>query len=359
MDKLWEKIKNKLDERSSAIIAVLFTAIGIAIGVIFSSGRYTEKIDNNTKALDNMQVEIDKLHDKVNDMKTETAIIKERVSYHDELLFKGAAISFNWENLSPSFQNAVKAKDLVKTTSTATSIDGITYNASDLIHERIITSYEEDGYQVFFCGQYDDSYRWDGSCVTNAYKDGVLYFAQVAIYESGERVFFEQIYADGDTWVFANRLDEQTSTRGETWVYKKTDDCVQTINFNMPVTADLIMPEIFRLSLTDDLISLYHGCVADGHYEDNTGDAYYILYDDSGYVKTLYEGNFENGEFNDDTGNAWYITRSDNTDYMYFKGTFINGHPDNEIEFKNPVSQQEINDLTKGKYYFELLNWKK
>lgn len=60
----------------------------------------------------------------------------------------------------------------------------------------------------------------------------------------------------------------------------------------------------FQKFLNLNLVEFYHGNTSNGYYNDDTGNAYLVQYNNSNTVKTLYCGNFKDGVFNDNTGNA-------------------------------------------------------
>lgn len=49
-----------------------------------------------------------------------------------------------------------------------TDSNGKEYIAKDLIDEMILLTYTEDDKEVYFLGQYNENYHWDGYCVTNS-----------------------------------------------------------------------------------------------------------------------------------------------------------------------------------------------
>lgn len=48
----------------------------------------------------------------------------------------------------------------------------------------------------------------------------------------------------------------------------------------------------------------YVGNTSDSKYNDDTGNAYLIKFDESGNVITLYTGRFRNGQLHDESGDA-------------------------------------------------------
>lgn len=112
------------------------------------------------------------------------------------------------------------------------------------------------------------------------------------------------------------------------------------------------LPEHFRPSM----LTYYCGNTFEGKYNDDSGRAYEIIFNEDKTVKTLYVGQFANGTFNDSTGKAWDISFSveDNV-YVYNKGTFMNGRT---AEGKHKiVSVAEIENIISGYDFGIELKW--
>ena len=108
--------------------------------------------------------------------------------------------------------------------------------------------------------------------------------------------------------------------------------------------TDIVFTDKFVAENDPRMISFYHGNTADGKYNDNTGEAYEVIYNEDGTVKTLYTGGFKDGTFNDDTGNAWDITYFAQSGYYYYNtGIFRNG---NAVEKSGePISVEQIEKI--------------
>lgn len=104
------------------------------------------------------------------------------------------------------------------------------------------------------------------------------------------------------------------------------------------------------------MLTYYCGNTFEGKYNDDSGRAYEIIFNEDKTVKTLYVGQFANGTFNDSTGKAWDISFSveDNV-YVYNKGTFMNGRT---AEGKHKiVSVAEIENIISGYDFGIELKW--
>ena len=243
----------------------------------------------------------------------------------------------------------------------ATSIDGKQeYTASELIDQKVVLAYEEKGYQVFFQGQYNGKFHWDGECLTNSYKDGLLYAATIAVYDDGKRISYEQLVLDDNELNYTSRECNGDINIGDSEIYLKPNDLEQKADYEDPRSADFYSPADYRFYIDEAiLLKRYHGYTSDGKFNDNTGDAYLISYDKDGYVKTLYCGGITNGMYNDTTGKAWYITRNPlkETKYEYFTGDFVNGRADKDNSNPDYITEARIEELTQGKPYEAYLNW--
>lgn len=239
--------------------------------------------------------------------------------------------------------------------------NGNEHTATDLVERKMIISYIENGQEVFFCGQFDQDIKWDGDCLINVYKNNKLIIATSTEYKNGKQESYHQFFSNNGEWIYAERICEEGYNSGDTWKYAYTKDYLQNISFDDPSESDMLTPSNFRDELCESLTSRYHGYTTDGEYNDSTGKAYLISFSNEGTVKTLYHGNFKDGNFHDDTGHAWYITRDDkkDTDYMYYMGKFIGGHPVNDENsyFENPISRATFNRLISNKIYDCYMNW--
>lgn len=236
------------------------------------------------------------------------------------------------------------------------------FTAMDLVGQRILIPYKENGQEVFFCGQYDDTIQWTGECLINVYKNNKLIISTLAIYNNGERIEYEQIFHENGEWIYSRRITNGNNNSGDTWKYIKTKDYTQEILFENPDENKMVMPSALKDNLNEKLVSRYHGDTSNGKYNDDTGNAYLIKFSYDGTVKTLYHGRFKDGEFHDDSKRAWYITRNDktNTSYMYYMGVFEKGKVFTDkrcIYFENPINRETFNRLLSGTNYDCAMIW--
>ena len=170
-----------------------------------------------------------------------------------------------------------------------------------------------------------------------------------ATYKDGVLMNYEQILADHEKnrWTISKRVANGDVNTGETWTNIKENDYVKLFDMDIVVSDDVMSVEYFKNHLTTPMEGYYNGETSNGLYNDVTGNAYLIKYFENGLTKTIYQGNFVDGQFNDETGNAWYIVKEEDTDYMYYKGDFVNGNP-NDVKkgtFENPIDLQRIGEI--------------
>lgn len=244
--------------------------------------------------------------------------------------------------------------------------NGKKYTVDDLMKESIVTTYvdQSTGEIVVFKGQYDKYNHWNGNCIINRYKDNKLKFIMDAEYISGKLTKYKQVFscanARGDElWMVSEREIEEYKNRGETWSYFKDSEYEKIIEMDSIKESDIIDADSFRLILSSNLEGYYNGYTSDRLYNDDTGQAYLIKYAREGYIRTLYVGKMEDGYFEDATNNAWYIAKSEDTDYMYYKGEFHKGHPvhNDESTFINNISIEEIEKILQDNNFNTGLCW--
>ncbi|MFI3201228.1 MAG: hypothetical protein R3Y54_06860, partial [Eubacteriales bacterium] len=210
------------------------------------------------------------------------------------------------------------------------------YTYSDLQNTKMKLSFKEDGKDIIFYGEINENNYWDGDCAINIYNDGVLELITEALYDDGEMLSYRQVLisnhaVEGKAWTISNRVKEDQGNKGisEQYIYKEVER-----------TEEIILATGFaEMQELDIRIGYYNGMTSNGMYNDTTGNAVLIKFDENGYVRTLYKGNVQNGEFNDKTGNAWQIVKTDVAEYIYYNGDFING------ERVGSVSQDDIVDI--------------
>ena len=241
-----------------------------------------------------------------------------------------------------------------------TDSDGKAYIADELINQTIILTYNDEGKEVYFLGQYDENYRWNGYCVTNAYyPDGTLYGICESNFDDGTRLDYKSFVATDtpNEWVYSDKICSEESNAGKNILYSLVYDRTKNFTTTNVRTTDIMYPDDFVNQNNPRVLKYYNGNTVNGKYEDNTGNAYYISFNEDGTIKTLYVGQFSNGTFNDNTGEAWDISYSEESrNYIYNKGIFKDGNATNctsEI-----YDMDQINTLIANRDFDCELKWK-
>lgn len=245
------------------------------------------------------------------------------------------------------------------TTSIGTDSDGNKYIAKDLVNQPLLLTYEEDNKVVYFYGQYNENYNWDGYCITNVYNsNGTLYGICESNFEDGKRVDYKTVLSvDSGKWDYYERNCDGNSNNGISISYAFEYDKVANFTTTNVRVSDILDAEKFLQSQNKVMLQYYSGATSNGKYNDTTGNAYHVKYDEDGTVKTLYVGHFKNGTYNDTTGNAWDIAYSEDLEYYVCNtGSFKNGNA--VTKSKTQFTQEEINEKI-SEYEFDCkLKWK-
>lgn len=380
--------KHKGDKESKLLFRILsFIAATIVMGLIgllswmcVQIYDINGNIKANNKVIENLETEVSSIKkdiNKINDILNGddgNKILSKRIEYIEERL-NSKIIDASDEITNSVDEASIESNDtnlvtspFESTTCIGTDTDGNTYVAEDLIGETILLTYTEGDEEVYFLGQYNENYNWDGYCVTNSYySDGRLMGICESNFDNGKRLDYKSFVKDDAQWIYSDRICSDDSNVGmnETYIlnYEKVKNFTNT---NVRVT-DILYVDKFIETNEPSLKELYHGDTTDSLngdtveslYNDDSGNAYYISFFDDGTVKTLYQGNFKDGKFNDNTGNAWYIVKDIDTDYMYFKGSFENNSPVGQTDdnTENPIDLARINEIIQGKNFDCELKW--
>lgn len=312
---------------------------------------YVDKRIN--KKFEDIEDDFDKLDDKVSNIKTvyllddKMSCLKLEKNEHDM-----------YETENPSWNDG----EIIATDPSTNE----SFSASELADQRILVPYEMNGQNIIFCGQYNKNNHWDGRCVINAYKNGLLTVITEAVYADGVLVKYKQAISDVNTskksvWIISNRVSDGGINSGNSWSYIRKGGYKQKFKLENVSSDDIVSVNEFKKDVCHVLEGFYHGNTSNGKYNDDTGSAYLVKYDSWGYVRTLYVGRFENGVFEDDTGNAWYIVRDEdkNTDYAYYQGVFHNGDPSHSKKdiFINPYTLDQVDNKIKDYQFDCVLPW--
>lgn len=238
--------------------------------------------------------------------------------------------------------------------------NGNVYIANDLINETILLTYIDENREVYFLGQYDDTYKWNGFCVTNAYYfDGTFYGICESDFEHGKRLNYKSIIyqPEENDWLYSDRICGEEENTGITIRYSFNYDKIKNFTRTNAKIIDIMYTQKFIEDVDAVMTKYYSGNTSNSYFNDTSGKAYRVTYNEDNTVKNLYVGNFVNGYFNDDTGNAWEIVYSqENQCYYYNKGSFKDGiyigdssHPVNIDEISNIISNYSFDCELKWK----------
>lgn len=246
-----------------------------------------------------------------------------------------------------------------------TNVEGKQCITSDYVNETILLTYKENDKEIYFLGQFNENYHWDGYCIINAYHlDGTLYGICESNYKDGEKVDYESFVQEENTdnWIYSKRKCEEGYNTGinKTYQYVSTDKksfTQENARFSDVLTVEPYLQEHYMA-----LKSEYTGRTSEGIYNDTTGNAYYISFYKDQSVKTLYQGNVIDGKFDDDSGQAWQIAcnRENNTKYLYYCGIFEDGSmkdKGNSNRIQVDLSQNDIQKILQEKNCTLDLQW--
>lgn len=359
-------------------ISELLATIGaIFIAAIAASWHLGNKFED-------LGTNVSKVETEVNEMRTDLTELSTDVDDMHDYLYLNNGVADQLENINKmlnikvvnipnsneysSIISEIKHNDIyfsgkeseVKSlTKIGIDADGNEYIAKDLVNETILLTYKENDKEIYFLGQYNENYHWNGYCVTNAYfLDGSLYGICESNFDDGKRLDYKSIYlSDNGQWIFSDRICNDSSNSGKSIHYILNYDKIKNFTSTNVRVNDILYTDRFIESVEPVTKSFYYGDTSQEYYNDNSGDAYEIIYNDDGTVKTLYVGCFANGTFNDNTGNAWDISYADKYGfYVYNTGNFKNGNA--VTKSTEPITIEEIQKIV-SEYNFESeLTWK-
>lgn len=234
------------------------------------------------------------------------------------------------------------------------STTGDTYSIEQVKHRQLLIPYVQGEYEVFFLGYINEKGHWDGHCLINTYRDGILIFANSVDYSDGIEMDYEQYYVDDDGLSFIEKkavpakdiYDQETDAnsnryvyQGATWTYRNYSPVQQHITMDNPVKEQLYTPDSLRLGEYSDLYKYYNGLSSAyinkygnrtvGAY-DLIGDSDYAEFYEDGTVRMVYHGKFKAGKPDDQEGGSWEIVCDKEKDihYCYNIGLFTAGSYD-------------------------------
>lgn len=321
-------------------------------------------VTNLNTELSQTSAEISKMHnylynddgveDQLGDITTEIEKMKELFDLKS--LIASTALTDDVANISVEPNNiSTVTTTFTATTCIGTDSDGNTYIAKDLIDKTILLTFVQDDKEIYFLGQYNENYHWDGYCVTNTYNlDGSLFGICESTFDDGNRLDYESFYMSEtkNEWIYTDRdcsKDENGNVVNKGDSIRYNFNYGETKNFtstNVRVT-DMLYIEDFQDSKDRTMLSHYSGATSDGVYNDESGDAYLIKYNKKGFVKTFYKGRFKDGYFQDEDALEIVLDESNNINrYFIYEGKFENGSRENDESIRY-ITQEEIDKIMK------------
>lgn len=308
--------------------------------------------------LDNMEEDVSELVEDSSEMKK---YLYENEGVEDQLEMINAALNIkvinvtDEETLSNIEDITIQENDISNTNAAFTEEtpigvdgEGNVYIAEDLIGETILLTYKDDGKDMFFLGQYNEKYHWDGYCVTNAYNsDGTLYGICESNFQDGKRIDYKTILSVNEKkneWDYYSRICDGESNKGISIEYVFEYNTEKNFTNTNVRRTDILYVDDFIEKQDSKITQYYYGNTSNELYNDNTGNAYLIKFDQDGTVKTLYVGRFVNGYPSDNTNEAWSIAYAEKLGYYVLNtGKFKDGYAVNGSDKEFTID--EIRDV--------------
>lgn len=231
-----------------------------------------------------------------------------------------------------------------------TDSDGKVYIAKNLIDQTILLTYNEDDKEIYFLGQYNKNYHWNGYCVINTYDaDGKLNGINESNFDDGNRLDYESFYLSDkqNEWIYTDRDCKKETNEGISIRYKSNFSKQKNFTATNVRVSDLIYIESMKEYDNKEILSYYMGKTSNGVYNDDSGNAYLVMYNSEGFVSVYYKGNFKDGYFEDENAIEIVLDESYNINkYFLYNGGFTRGEriSDDGIKY---ITQDEINTILK------------
>lgn len=351
------------------IIGAIFTIVSL-LAILFEAYNYVES-------------KFDKLNDKLNEClkKDEISNLTTDVSEMREYLYSDDGVKDQLGEFSDKMDKvtnllnitAIKAdvtteeyirsnvsivdNDISNSTSSissdtciGTDSEGNVYIAKNLVDKTILLTYTEDDKEIYFLGQYNKNYHWNGYCVINTYDaDGKLNSINESNFDDGNRLDYESFYLSDkqNEWIYTDRDCKKETNEGISIRYKSNFSKQKNFTATNVRVSDLIYIESMKEYDNKEILSYYMGKTSNGVYNDDSGNAYLVRYNSEGFVSVYYKGNFKDGDFEDENAIEIVLDESDNINkYFLYNGGFARGEriSDDGIKY---ITQDEINTILK------------
>lgn len=365
-----KKLTKKLYKLYLSVLSILILpALGYIIIQIISLNRETSGIEDIKQSVKEIN---DGLNGK-SGLYTRMAIVEKELGIDVSTINISNNEFYSFvEEFNNEYRTIKPGKQLLKSkTVIGIDLNGDECIAEDYINKTVLLTYkdntdEEDAVEVYFLGQYNENYHWNGFCVTNVYYSegelaGKLHEICESDFDDGERLNFKSIHYNiqEDDWLYSNREIKNNVNIGINKHFLFNYNKSKNFTSSNVKTSDIMYVDSFMENVNAILTKYYSGNTSNHYFNDISGNAYRTTYFEDGTVESLYIGNFVDGYPNDDTGNAWMIYYSEDiANYKYSKGIFDN---DRYVGNDEPtaISIDEINKIISN-YNFECdLKWKK
>lgn len=338
-----------------------FNEVDKALAERLTSGDLSE-INDDVNTMHDYLYNDEGVQDQLGDIASDITEIKDLLNITSIIASPDVTSVLDKISIEPN-DNSMSYASFTATTCIGTDAEGKEYIAKDLIDEKVLLTYTENDKEVYFLGEYNENYHWDGYCITNVYNsDSTLYGICEYNFDDGKRLDYKSFCvseSNNKEWIYSDKKCNENSNSGKNILYSFDYDKKKNFTNTNVRISDIIYVDDFVESIKPTVLTYYSGNTSDGKYNDDTGDAYEIIYNDDGTIKTLYVGNFKDGTFNDATGNAWDIAYSDEGGYyVYNEGEFKDGRAVKRSA--TPIDTDRINEIIlehKQKFDIEL-KWK-
>ena len=234
------------------------------------------------------------------------------------------------------------------------SLTGEKIKTKDVVNKLVLMPYVENGQEVFFLGHFNANYHWDGNCIVNVYNNNRLILITEAVYDDGKLISYKQVLEYGNNsdavWIISNRKRCGNENKGISSSFYKEEDKKKKFTLKNVKIEDIISVSQFKKSLNTAQKGFYYGKTSNGDYNDNTGRAYLVKYNENGKVCLFYCGRFKDGQPHDHTGQAWDIVLGENGKYVFRQAKHTNGDIDYPTITKRDynMTPKKIEDKLKG-----------
>ena len=259
---------------------------------------------------------------------------------------KTVPTSYEYEEKNNNYSMHISKEIIAEDT-----ITGKKYSREQLSGLTLLVPYTEGDKEVYFLGQYNENYRWDGYCVTNTYNlDGTLYGIYEYNFSDGKCLSCKSFYKSetNGNWIYLDREYNGNERYGKSIRYLFSYDVLKSFSNTDAKISDILYADKLIENSGAAMLTYYYGNMSDGKYNDKNGDAYEIIFDEEGFVKFLYIAEFLDGKVNDTDAKEIVLDQSvKDYNYFYYNGPIEDNKRQKKVSGNNYVTQEQINDILK------------